>query len=180
MATRSEVAEMAATTQSNLENDLGFAERAAGPCVFVLFGAAGDLTKRKLAPALFNLGKAKLLSDNFAVIGVSVDDLSLEDFRSQVTSFLPAGSDSADAVEWFRKRLFYERGDFADPTTFTKLRERLVALDAEQHTEGNCLFYLATAPKFFSQILQQFGASALSPQENGRLRPACIQKPVGN
>src|SRR5258708_8149116 len=180
MATRSEVAEMAATTQSNLENDLGYAERAAGPCVFVLFGAAGDLPKRKLAAALLNWGKAKLLSDHFAVIGVSVDDLSLEDFRSQVTSFLPAGSDSADAVEWFRKRLFYERGDFADPTTFTKLRERLAALDAAQHTEGHCLFYLATAPKIFSQIVQQLGSSALSRQVNGRLRRVVIEKPVGN
>src|SRR6202046_3486363 len=105
---------MAAATQTNLENDPGYAGRAAGPCVFVLFGAAGDLTRRKLVPALFNLGKAKLLPDNFAVIGVSVDDLSLEDFRSQVTSFLPTGADAADALEWFRERLFYERGDFAD------------------------------------------------------------------
>jgi len=161
---------MSTTTQPNLENDLGFAERAAGPCVFVLFGAAGDLTKRKLVPALFNLGKAKLLPDNFAVIGVSVDDLSLEDFRSQVTSFLPAGTDSPDALECFRNRLFYERGDFADPNTFTKLRERLAAIDAEQHTEGNYLFYLATAPTFFSQIVQQLGAAALSRQENGRWR----------
>jgi glucose-6-phosphate 1-dehydrogenase len=140
--------EMTSPTQPDLDKDLGFAERAAGPCVFVLFGAAGDLTKRKLVPALFNLGKARLLPENFAVIGVSVDDLSLEDFRSQVTSFLPAGTESADALEWFRKRLFYERGDFADPNTFTKLRERLAALDAEQHTDGNYLFYLATAPKF--------------------------------
>src|SRR5258706_327955 len=151
---------MGATTQTNLENDPGYAERAAGPCVFVLFGAAGDLTKRKLAPALFNLGKAKLLPENFVVLGVSVDDLSLEDFRSQVTSFLPAGPDSAEALDWFRRRLYYERGDFADPDTFTKLRERLAALDAEQHTEGNYLFYLATAPRFFSQIVQQLGAAA--------------------
>src|SRR6202163_4483507 len=170
MATRSEVAEMAATTQTNLENDLAYAGRAAGPCVFVLFGAAGDLTKRKLAPALFNLGKANLLPDNFAVIGVSVDDLSLEEFRGQVTSFLPVGTDSADTLEWFRKRLFYERGDFADPETFAKLRERLASLDGEQYTEGNYLFYLATAPKFFSQIVQQLGAAALSRQENGRWR----------
>src|ERR1700716_2238924 len=170
MATRSEVVDMAAPTQPNLENDLGYAGKAAGPCVFVLFGAAGDLTKRKLAPALFNLGKAKLLSDNFAVLGVSVDDLSLEEFRSHVTSFLPVGTDSADTLEWFRKRLFYERGDFADPDTVTKLRERLSSLDGEQHTEGNYLFYLATAPNFFSQIVQQLGAAALSRQENGRWR----------
>src|SRR6266853_2430548 len=106
---------MAASTQTDLKTDLEYAGRTGGPCVFVLFGAAGDLTKRKLAPALFNLGKAKLLSDNFAVIGVSVDDLSLEEFRSQATSFLPAGTDAADTLEWFRKRLFYERGDVADP-----------------------------------------------------------------
>src|ERR1700687_1850075 len=180
MATRSDLAEMAATTQTNLENDPGYAERAAGPFVFVLFGAAGDLTKRKLAPALFNLGKAKLLSDNFAVLGVSVDDLSLEEFRSQVTSFLPVGTDSADTLEWFRKRLFYERGDFADPDTFTRLRERLASLDGERHTEGNYLFYLATAPRFFSQIVQQLGAAALSRQENGRWRRVVIEKPFGH
>jgi len=179
-ATSSEVGEMATTTQSNREDDLGYAERAAGPCVFVLFGAAGDLTKRKLVPALFNLGKAKLLPDNFAVIGVSVDDLGLEDFRSQVTSFLPSGPDSAEALEWFRKRLFYERGDFADGKTFAKLRARLNAIDAEQHTEGNYLFYLATAPKFFSQIVQQLGAAGLSRQENGRWRRVVIEKPFGH
>src|SRR5712672_4041775 len=104
MATRSEVAEMTAATETDQQNDLGYAGRAGGPCVFVLFGAAGDLTKRKLAPALFKLVKAKLLSDNFAVIGVSVDDLSLEDFRNQATSFLPAGPESADAMQWFRER----------------------------------------------------------------------------
>src|SRR5258708_5592787 len=171
---------MGAGTQTNLANGLGYAERAAGPCVCVLFGAAGDLTKRKLAPALFNLGKAKLLPGNFAVIGVSVDDLSLEDFRNQVTSFLPSGTDSAEALEWFRKRLFYERGDFADPDTFTKVRERLAAIDAEQNTEGNYLFYLATAPKFFSQIVGQLGAAGLSRQENGHWRRVVIEKPFGH
>src|SRR5438445_11650252 len=180
MATRSEVAEMGATTQTNLGNDLGYAESAAGPCVFVLLGAAGDLSKSTLAPALFNLVKATLLSDNFAVIGVSVDDLSLEEFRSQVTSFLPVGTESADTLEWFRKRLFYERGDFADPNTFTRLRERLAVVDAEQHTEGNYLFYLATAPKFFAQIAQQLGAAGLSGQENGRWRRVVIEKPFGH
>ena len=172
--------EMAATTQTNPENELGFAERAAGPCVFVLFGAAGDLAKRKLLPALFNLCKAKLLPDNFALLGVSVDDLSLDEFQTEVTSFLPGGSDSGDALAWFRKRLYYERGDFADPNTFSKLRERLAVLDADLHTEGNYLFYLATAPKFFSQIVQQLGTAGLSRQENGRWRRVVIEKPFGH
>jgi glucose-6-phosphate 1-dehydrogenase len=171
---------MATATPANAESDPGFAERAAGPCVFVLFGAAGDLTKRKLMPALFNLGKAKLLPENFAVMGVSVDDLTLEDFCNQVTSFLPKGPDSAEALAWLRKRLFYERGDFADPNMFARLRERLAAVDAEQHTDGNYLFYLATAPKFFAQIVQQLGAAALSRQENGRWRRVVIEKPFGH
>ena len=170
---------MAATTQANQENDIEYPERAAGACVFVLFGAAGDLTKRKLVPALFNLGKAKLLPDNFAVIGVSVDELSLEEFRNQVTSFLPA-TDSADTLKWFRERLFYERGDFANPETFTKLRERLAAVDADLHTEGNYLFYLATAPKFFSQIVRQLGAAELARQEDGHWRRVVIEKPFGH
>src|SRR5258708_32850329 len=170
---------MAATTQPNLADDFGYTGRAAGPCVFVLFGAAGDLTKRKLAPALFNLGKAKLLPGNFAVIGVSVDDLSLEDFRNQVTSFLPVGADSADALEWFRNRLFYERGDFSNPDTFTKLRERLEAPDSEHHSEGNYLFYLATAPKFFSQFVQQLGAAGLSWQANECGAGGGTAKPFG-
>lgn len=170
---------MAASTQP-AESDLGFAERAAGPSVFVLFGAAGDLAKRKLVPALFNLCKAKLLPDHFAVVGVSVDDLSLEDFQTQVTSFLPGGGDSAEALAWFRKRLYYERGDFADPNTFSKLRDRLSGLDSELHTGGNYLFYLATAPKFFSQIVQQLGTARLSTQENGQWRRVVIEKPFGH
>ena len=65
--------------------------KAAARCVLVLFGASGDLTKRKLVPALFNLAKANLLPDNFAILGVAFDDLTLEQFRDQVTSFLHAG-----------------------------------------------------------------------------------------
>jgi len=171
---------MAESRQNQTATELGFSGRAAGPCVFVLFGAAGDLTKRKLAPALFNLAQAKLLPENFAVLGVSVDDLRVEDFRRQVTSFLPAGADSNDALEWFEKRLFYERGDFGDTTTFQRLRERLATLDAEQHTGGNYLFYLATAPKFFATIVQQLGAAALSRQENGQWRRVVIEKPFGH
>jgi len=169
---------MAATTQLHRENDLDHADRAAGPCVFVLFGAAGDLAKRKLVPALFNLVKAKLLPANFAVVGVSVDDLSEEDFRKQITGFLQAGDHDSEQ-QWFRQRLLYQRGDFADANTFTKLRERLTAVDLELKTEANYLFYLATAPKFFSPIVQQLGKAGLASEENGRWRRVVIEKPFG-
>jgi glucose-6-phosphate 1-dehydrogenase len=171
---------MAATTQVDSDSDVGYAGKSAGPCVFVLFGAAGDLTKRKLVPALLNLVRAKLLPDNFAVLGVSVDDLSLEDFRNQITEFLQGSDTRTEDLDWFRQRLFYERGDFADANTFSKLKERLTAVDLERHTEGNYLFYLATAPRFFAHIVQQLSKAGLSNQENGRWRRVVIEKPFGH
>ena len=169
---------MAAPSVSNPEFG-EFAGKVAGPCVFVLFGAAGDLTKRKLVPALFNLVQAKLLPEHFAILGVSVDDLSVESFRDQLSEFLPKDLASADSLAWLRKRLSYERGDFADPQTFSRLRERLAAIDFEWQTEGNYLFYMATAPKFFAPIVQQLGRSGLSKQEGERWRRVVIEKPFG-
>ena len=157
---------MPATLPANSEAPPEFASKVAGPCVFVLFGASGDLTKRKLIPALFNLVKAKLLPDTFAVVGVAVDDLDVEGFRKQVSEFLPTNDPTA--LDWLRTRLFYERGDFGDPDTFVKLRDRLAVIDNESHTEGNYLFYMATAPKFFASIVQQLGRAGLSTQDNGR------------
>src|SRR5882672_7710142 len=129
--------------------------KAAGPCVLVLFGASGDLTKRKLVPALFNLAKAKLLPKTFAVVGVSFDDLSLEKFRDQVTGFLQAEDRGTEAWEWFTQRLYYQRGDFADPATYSTLTAGLTEVDRQHSTEANYLFYLATAPKYFAPIVQQ-------------------------
>src|SRR5579863_1697306 len=156
-----------------------FAGKVAGPCVFVLFGAAGDLTKRKLLPSLFNLVRAKLLPDNFAVMGVSVDDLSVEAFRAQVSEFLPTGDDAAPHLKWLHERLFYERGDFGDANTFTTLGERLAKIDLERQTHGNYLFYLATAPKFFAPIVQQLGRAGLLKQDDAHWRRVVIEKPFG-
>ena len=169
---------MAATTPANPSIDLEQAGKAAGPCIFVLFGAGGDLTKRKLVPALFNLAKAKLLPANFAVMGVSVDDLNVEEFRNQVSEFLPAGN--AEELQWLRQRLFYQRGDFADPAMFSTLQERLAKVDVEHHTQGNYLFYLATAPKFFAPIVQQLGRAGLARQDETRWRRVVIEKPFGH
>ena len=169
-----------ATVAANREQETQPTGKAAGPCVMVLFGAAGDLTKRKLVPALFNLAKAKLLPRNFAVLGVSVDDLSLEQFRSQVTGFLPSEDHGIEAWEWFTERLYYERADFADPNTYSTLVDRLADIDRGRHTEGNYLFYLATAPKFFAPIVQQLGKAGLSNQENEHWRRVVIEKPFGH
>ena len=146
----------------------------------VLFGGAGDLTKRKLVPALFNLVKANLLPKDFVVIGLSVDELSLDQFRSQVTGFLPAADRGTDAWQWFVQRLYYERGDFGNPDTFNTLYNRLGELDAAYNTQKNYLFYLATASKFFGPIVQQLGRVGLSLQENGWWRRVVIEKPFGH
>ena len=171
---------MATGETTNLENESGRSGKAAGPCVMVLFGAAGDLTKRKLIPALFNLVKANLLPKDFAVLGVSVDDLTLEEFRTQVTGFLPAGDRGTEALQWFTERLFYQRGEFADPNTYATLAARLGELDRERQTAGNYMFYLATSPKFFAQIVRQLGSARLSQQENGGWRRVVIEKPFGH
>jgi len=156
------------------------AGKVAGPCLLVLFGASGDLTKRKLVPALFNLAKARLLPQNCAILGVSFDDLSIEQFRDQVTSFLPPEDISTVAVQDFRSRLYYQRGDFGDSAMFGSLESRLRDLDQEYKTESNYLFYLATAPRFFGSIVQQLGQSQLSRQQNGCWRRVVIEKPFGH
>src|SRR5262250_107433 len=168
---------MAAISDVSPDSASAFVGKMAGPCVFVLFGAAGDLTKRKLVPALFNLVRAKLLPDSFAVMGVSVDELDGESFGAQVSEFLP--TNSATSLDWLRSRLFYERGDFGDANLFARLRDRLAEIDAKQNTGGNYLFYLATAPKFFAPIVRQLGRAGLSRQENGHWRRVVIEKPFG-
>src|SRR5512142_1936942 len=103
---------MASIATANLEEEQDQVSRAAGPCVMVLFGAAGDLTKRKLIPALFNLVKANLLSRDFAVLGVSKDELTVEQWKAQVTSFLSAEDRASEAWKWFIERLYYQQGEF--------------------------------------------------------------------
>jgi len=171
------VSASALTQAEHLQSPL---TKAAARCVLVLFGASGDLTKRKLVPALFNLAKANLLPDNFAILGVAFDDLTLEQFRDQVTSFLRADENGGQALNSFRQRLYYQRADFTDSAMYPALQKRLGELDLQYNTEGNYLFYLATAPKFFGQIVQQLGQSQLSKQESGHWRRVVIEKPFGH
>jgi len=145
----------------------------------VLFGASGDLAKRKLVPALFNLVKASLLPKNFAVLGIAIDQLGEEQFRSQVSSFLPAEDRATEAWDWFQQRLYYQCGDFADLGTYANIASRLSQLDRQYRTEGNYLFYLATLPKFFASIVEKLGVTELSQQRNGRWRRVIIEKPFG-
>jgi len=171
---------MASAAIANLEDEFHATDKPAGNCVVVVFGAAGDLTRRKLVPALYNLDKEKLLSPNFAVVGVSVDDLNGDSFREQVTGFLDKEDHGSDSWHWFNERLHYERGDFSNDETYLSLSRCLSSVDEKFGTEGNYLFYLATAPKFFAEIVQQLGRHGLAREENGHWRRVIIEKPFGH
>jgi glucose-6-phosphate 1-dehydrogenase len=171
---------MATPVAANLEDDIEQPHKPAGPCAMVICGAAGDLTSRKLIPALYNLAKAKLLSSNFAVLGLSRDDLTDEQFRAEVTRFLPAEDATSEDRKWFTERLFYRKGDFTDSATYSQLGEHLSQIDKDHNTDGNYLFYLATAPAYFGQIVQQLGSARLSDQSTGRWRRVVIEKPFGH
>jgi glucose-6-phosphate 1-dehydrogenase len=157
--------------------------RPAPPCTMVIFGAGGDLTKRKLFPALYNLAKGKLLPQEFAIIGVSREQFSTDDFRQrtsqEIRQYLTGDVEQA-SWDQFVKRLYYIPGDFGDPELYKKLGETLVQVENEQHTQGNRLFYLATSPTFFPVVVKQLGAAKLTEEQNGKWKRVVIEKPFGH
>src|SRR5215831_5285791 len=122
----------------------GAKARTGDPCVVVIFGAAGDLTKRKLVPALYNLLTQKLLADRFAVVGVTSAEYSDAEFRSKLATDIRefATTKVDDKLwQWFDERVHYVAGDFHDANLYQKLKSSLAKVDKEQNTPGNYLFY---------------------------------------
>jgi glucose-6-phosphate 1-dehydrogenase len=155
--------------------------RPADPCIMVVFGASGDLTKRKLIPALYNLAKDNLLSKEFALVGVARNELSSEQFRDMIGKEIGDYATTKvdpDLWHWFARRIYYMAGDFDDPKAYGNLRELLGQIDKEHGTRGNYFYYLATAPNFFAPIVKQLGEAKLVTEENG-WRRVIIEKPFG-
>src|SRR5882762_4579827 len=147
------------------------------PCVLVIFGAAGDLTKRKLIPALYNLKKSNLLPDDFAVIGVARAEMNDEEFRKRLGDELhefAADEIDPELWKWLAERLYYLSGNFNDDQTFVRLKERLIKVEAERNTQGNYFFYLATAPDYFAPVVQQLGTAELTREEDNHWRRVVI------
>ena len=122
--------------------------QAAAPCAIVIFGASGDLTKRKLIPSLYNLESYHLLPANFSIIGVARRPLSDDIFRDQLGKDLAElGTQPVDPNLWhkFRERISYCAGGFDDPATYKKLREALSESETKFGTSGNAVFYLSVA-----------------------------------
>jgi len=157
-------------------------ERPADPCTIVIFGASGDLTKRKLLPALYNLKALKLLSANFAVIGVAVTGSDDEAYRKTITENIKEfATRPVDDKEWgdFSSRSYYIQGDFNSIDTFKHLAAKIAEVQKAWNLPGNVLFYLAVAPKFFSRVVEQLNAVGLTTQTQGAWRRVIIEKPFG-
>ena len=153
------------------------------PCVMVIFGATGDLTKRKLIPALLNLAQEEVLSKQFAIVGFATNDLTTESFRKNLGEQIPQfAADPIDLKmwEWLSERIYYVTGDFQDPEAYKRLKAQIDEAQKLHNTGGNKFFYLAVAPRFFAPIVQQLGSAGLISEENGKWARVIIEKPFGH
>lgn len=167
------------------------------PCLMVIFGASGDLTKRLVMPALYNLCRTNLLPDKFAVIGVARTQETADDLRKNLHDTLESfvgnkGSefdvDHIDDAAWQRltKDMSYISGDLTKSDVYEKLRDTIEKVDKAKGTQGNVLFYLAVGDRLFGTVVDELGKAKLTDQqedENGKLkfwRRVVIEKPFGH
>jgi glucose-6-phosphate 1-dehydrogenase len=152
------------------------------PCTLVVFGAAGDLTKRKLIPALCNLGASRLLPKDFAVVGYAQAPMSTEEFRQKLSNEIgkfKTGDIDPQLWSWLTERIYYVPGDFGSDEGYGKLQKTLEEVKTTRNTRGNGLYYLATPPNFFSGIVEKLGTMGLAQETDSSWRRFIIEKPFG-
>ena len=162
----------------------------APPCAMVIFGAAGDLTKRLVVPALYNLVNAKRLASGFHLVGVDLAAKTSDEWRKSLTDTMQdavghGGEFQANQIDqnswrWLADRMSYLQGDLNDPTTYRRLGEHLSELDKTGGTAGNHLFYLAIADRFFGTTVAHLAAADLMNESDGKWRRVVIEKPFGH
>src|SRR5882672_10044099 len=163
----------------------------APPCTLVIFGAGGDLTKRLLMPAIYNLAKDKLLSEKFGIIAVDRTPKPIEAYRDYLaegirsfvsdTASAPATEPfDAQAWEFVAGRITHFAGDLTEPDTYARLHQVHEKTAALHHTGGNTVFYLAVASQLFGTIIEQLGAAGLAQEKDGSWRRVIIEKPFGS
>ena len=177
---------MATTVQmsvnpSDLPQGHDAAEKIPGPGIMVIFGASGDLTKRKLLPALFHLEQSNLLPKDFAIVGVARRPLGNEFAEDMKDGILKFGSvDSSDPkLEAFVNKISYHALQFDDASGYPGLKDALDKLATEKKIGPDRLFYLATAPEYFAPIIENLGASGMAHPEKGKIG-VVIEKPFGH
>ncbi len=156
----------------------------ADPCTIVIFGASGDLSRRKLVPALYGLAAQNCLARRFAIIGFARTPMTDEAFQKSavdsVNKFAEASAVNEDQCSEFADALAYVSGEYHHPEAFEKLKHRLEELDRAHKLEGNRLFYLATPPEVYPVIIEQLHKAGLAKQVNGKSWVRIIiEKPYG-
>jgi glucose-6-phosphate 1-dehydrogenase len=177
-------ADAAATIAKN------FRDHRLSSAVITIFGAAGDLTKRLIVPALYNLVRGGKLPEGFAIIGVDHNDETTEAWRQSLAEMMQAFARASDrkpgeaideqAWSWLIRRMRYMRGDFTKPETYRRLGELLSDQFGRQDGAANALFYLAVADRFFGPIIEQLGRAAVVRQSENAWRRVIIEKPFGH
>jgi len=156
----------------------------ADPCMMVIFGATGDLTRRKLIPALCNLELEGALPERFGVIGAARREVGTGPFRASLREGMEAHSRQSllpEAWERFAERITYSRCRFDDPEGYVLLARHLQEREKELDTGGNRLYYLATPPSAFPVILEQMAAAGLNhPGQGGSWARVVVEKPIGS
>jgi glucose-6-phosphate 1-dehydrogenase len=173
---------MSATVMDNPLREGLRLERTAEPCTVIIFGATGDLTKRKLVPALYRLVQERLLPAEFAIVGAARTEMSHDDFRAKMKDAIVQFSEakSVDDEVWnsFAQGLYYSPVQIDQPEDYKKLNDLLDQIDQERGTQGNRVFYLSTAPALYAEAVKQLGQAGLVDQEKG-WRRVIIEKPFG-
>lgn len=161
----------------------GSSSRFVEPCILVVFGATGDLTARKLLPAIYNLAREGLLPGQFACIGFARREKTHEQFRAEMREAVNKHSRSKPVEDsiWnsFKELLFYHKSEFHDEAGYIALRDFLLELDSRLGTRGNRIFYLSTQPSFFTEICKQLHQAGLLDEANSWSR-VIVEKPFGH
>ena len=168
-----------------------FPDHRPSPATMAIFGAAGDLTKRLIVPALYNLVRGGKLPDGFAIIGIDHNDQTTEEWCQSLTEMMQAfaraggrerqgGAIDQQAWSWLVRRMHYMRGDFTQPETYRQLGELLTDQTGRQGGSANALFYLAVGDRFFGPVIDQLGRAGLVRQSENAWRRVVIEKPFGH
>ena len=173
---------MATQAEPVSANAPAVASRKPDPTVVVIFGASGDLTKKKLLPALFHLEESGLLPEEFAVVGVARRDLSKTFAPDMQKAIVDSGTKGDDPkLAKFIEKVSYFTTNFDDSDGYARLNETLAGIDKERGTKGNRLFYLAVAPEFFGEIVDKLGEQKMDkPTQDGAHVRVIVEKPFGH
>ena len=155
----------------------------AGPCSVVIFGVTGDLSKRKLMPAIYDLANRGLLPPSFALVGFARREWADQDFAKEVHDAVREHARTPfheDVWQQLSKGIRFVAGEFTDDAAFAQLAETLHNLDTERGTGGNHAFYLSIPPKFFPLVVRQLLNSGLSESPEHAWRRVVIEKPFGH